>query len=318
MTTETPIGIAMDCCAWMNEKLGRKYVADAAAPPELRFSELSPLETKSLVDELKRDIDTNRFRVSGVDENNIWERGWQEVANRVSSSGVNEENLHPQYFGKYPFVRLDGRFIRPITSNFEAIFDRWIREQIFRAFLAGSDRIVELGCGTGNSLFLLQQMFPGKEFVGADWAKSSQKIISEIARVTNSKLVGQNLNMFTMEGWEALRLDSSTAILSVHALEQLGDKFHSVTDALINAKPQLCVHIEPLIEHYDETNEFDQLAVAYHRKRNYLNGWLNYMQHKGESGVINVLMNTRLGFGGVYHEAYSVFVWQPAQGVENE
>ncbi len=311
MIAEQPTELLMDCDEWISEKLGQQFARSAEDFPELRYSELSAAETQYLTHELKRDIQSNRFRVSGANDNNVWEKGWQEIADRVISEGVSERNLHPQYFGKYPFVRLDGRFIRPLTDSFEVKFDRWIRQQIFKAFLSGSERIVELGCGTGNSLYLLQELFPEKEFVGADWATSSQKIISQIANATKARLTGQHLNMLTMEGWDSLILDSSTAVLSVHAFEQLGEQFYPITDALIQARPQVCVHLEPILDHYDETKEFDQLAIAYHRKRNYLSGWLGYLQQKAESGEINILVNTRLGFGGVYHEAYSLVVWQP-------
>lgn len=301
----------LDVDKWIAEKLDYSQSDDeASAHFQLEYESLQQDELKELFASIKKDLDTQQFRVSGQNDNGVWEKGWGEVYKSVTEQGVDKAKLNPQYFGKYPYLRLDGTFIKPSTKNFEAKLDQCIRQAVFTKFLAEAKRVVELGCGTGNSLYLLNKLFPQMELVGADWASASQHIIAHVASTTGANLRGVNFNMLTMQGWDELSIDHTTAILTVHALEQLGSSHEQLVEAIVKAKPSICVHIEPILENYEQGNTFDELAIDYHYKRNYLNGWLTYLKKKEQEGLLNVLVNKRIGFGGVYHEAYSVVVWQ--------
>ncbi|KMT66597.1 class I SAM-dependent methyltransferase [Catenovulum maritimum] len=296
---------------WIVDKLENENTSPISKTyPALNYEIPSAKESADMIDAIKQDLSEGKMRVSGSNDNTVWEKGWGEVYQNVTQHGVNKQQLNPQYFGKYDYLRLDGQFIKPLTEGFEAQLDLWIREYIFSRYLKGQNRIVELGCGTGNSLLLLNQLFPNAELVGADWASASQKIVNAIAHKTAANIIGVNLNMLTLQGFDELQITYDSAVISVHALEQLGDNYRDLTDALIKSTPKLCVHLEPVIENYTSDNDFDQLAQEYHTKRNYLGPWLTYLQQKESTGEIRILENKRLGFGGVYHEAYSLVVWQ--------
>ncbi len=101
------------------------------------------------------------------------------------------------------------------------------------------------------------------------------------------------------------------AVLSVHALEQLSGNWGPLLDKLLEVKPKLCLHLEPILELYDESILFDFLAAKYHRRRNYLHGWLSRLRELEAAGRVQITEERRLGFGDRYHEAYSVLAWRP-------
>ena len=117
--------------------------------------------------------------------------------------------------------------------------------------------------------------------------------------------------MFTLDGNENINITNFTAVVTLHAMEQLGDNFGPFLDMLISNRPAVCIHLEPIIEFYDTTLEFDLYAVNYHNKRNYLSGFLNKLHNYEKVGDIEIIQSHRSGFGSTFQEAYSIIVWRP-------
>lgn len=69
--------------------------------------------------------------------------------------------------------------------------------------------------------------------------------------------------------------------------------------------------MEPLLDLYDETNLVDALAIRYHRKREYLFGFLPHLKNLAALGKIEIMEIRRLYFGSLYHEGYSYVAWRP-------
>lgn len=243
----------------------------------------------------------------GASSRDKWEQGWAEVRARVARDGVSQETLAPQYF-RHRTLRLQGRFIQARSASFEPKLYRVIKSVIFGDHLADAKRIVEFGCGTGLNLFQIHSLFPKAALLGCDWARPSQELIGLIADATGADLAGIHFDMGTLEGHESVTLDRHTAVLTLHAMEQLGQGFTAFLDYLIAAKPKLVVHLEPIVELYDTANEFDRAAIAYHRKRGYLEGFLPALRSRPNVEIVDT---RRLGFGSTFHEAYSLIVWRP-------
>ena len=94
-------------------------------------------------------------------------------------------------------------------------------------------------------------------------------------------------------------------------MEQLGSRYQPFLEYLLENRPQICVHLEPIVELYREGNPLDQAAIRYHERRGYLAGFLTTLKTLEASGKISLLKVQRLFFGGFYHEGYSVVVWKP-------
>jgi len=99
--------------------------------------------------------------------------------------------------------------------------------------------------------------------------------------------------------------------LTFAALEQIGSNHEAFLQFLLSKSPALCINVECFCELYDENNLIDYLAIKYHKKRNYLDGYLNRLQQLEGDGKIEILETKRPYFGCMYHEAYSFVIWKP-------
>ncbi len=278
--------------------------------PKLSYRHLDSEERDQVILGILSSIDAAKLRVAGKNDNTVWERGWGEILTKVKTEGFNPSILRPQYFDHHRIMRFDGDFIDGGDAHFNYAYDQLLRRLFFAHYLKGAAKIVELGCGTGTSQLILAELFPQAKLVASDWAKPSQELIRIIGQYVKRDIKPVNFNMLTLEGWDELTIDHESCVLTVHALEQLGGNMEPLMDKLIAAKPRFCLHLEPILELYDETKLFDHVAIKYHRHRNYLQGWLTRLRALAREGKVEILEERRLGFGGRDHEAFTAVKWR--------
>lgn len=278
--------------------------------PDLSYRVLAGAERDAVVLSIIDEMD-KRLRVVGANDSTVWERGWGEIRDRIQDSGFHPDLLKPQYFEHHRILRLDGEWIAAENIDFAYHYDQVLRRIVFQRWLSDAERVVELGCGTGNSQLLLAGMRPGMALVGSDWATPSQDLVRLIGAHLGQKIDAVRFNMLDLSGWDDLGIDGHTSVLTVHSLEQLGPNHQGLLDRLIASRTRLCMHIEPIAEIYDETKLFDALALRYHRQRNYLDGWLTALRRRADAGDIEIVEQRRLQFGDRYHEAYTLLAWRP-------
>ena len=80
--------------------------------------------------------------------------------------------------------------------------------------------------------------------------------------------------------------------MTIHALEQLGDRHGALLDWLIAARPSVVLHYEPILEFYDRANLLDYLALWYSERRRYLTGFWTALAARRDAGRIEVLAAT--------------------------
>ena len=238
-----------------------------------------------------------------------WESRWQTVSERVAAEGVSEESLRPAYFDR-KMLRLRGTYIHGLEASFAYSLHLAILRVLFLHHLQGATSYTELGSGTGINLLLLSKLFPGAAFLGTDWSKNSLRLMDAIGAARDVNLEGRGLDLRTMEGGETIQVPPDGAILTIHALEQIGMCYESVLSFLLAQPARVVFHLEPLVELYDATANFDILASAYHRHLGYLEGYLPTLQNLEKKGVIEIMECKRLGFGDVWHEAYGLVIWR--------
>ena len=295
--------------------LGRRSGSSAAALsnlglPDLMYRQLDNAELAKRLADIEEAIEKRPLRTVGADDPAVWEKGWGEVADSLRGRPVTLESLRPQYFHANVPCRLFGRLVQPITPDFEYWTGVGVRQLIFDEFLGAWKRIVEFGCGTGLNLLLLARLLPNADLVGCDWAAASQRILVEMARQTGGRIGARSFNMLTASGWDGTEIDRTTAVLTVHALEQVSGGWQPFLDYLLARRPGFCLHVEPLLELYDGSQPYDDLARRYHMKRRYLQGFLPAIRALAAEGRAEILALRRVSFGGLYHEAYSVLAWR--------
>lgn len=297
--------------AWLAkcDRATADFVFQCVCPPELLYRPLSSPEAERAVADIEETLQRTSLRVVGSDDPEVWNRGWAELATRLQGQQVTMATLRPQYFHAGVPCRLFGELVEQISPDFEYWVGLCVRSAIFAEFLRGQKHIVEFGCGTGINLLLLTKLLPEAKLVGCDWAKPSLELLARMAQETGRPIEGYQFNMLTATG-ECGSVTGETAVLTVHALEQLGPGSQPFLDFLLERRPALCVHVEPLLELYDPAALLDDLARRYHQKRKYLSGFVPAVQALEASGRAEILALRRTGFAGLYHDAYSVLVWR--------
>ena len=244
-----------------------------------------------------------------VDENRAaWERGWQESLEEARAGGFKPEALRPKYFRGNRFLRWQGDVV--VSANPQIEYDLFVlaRRLLFGSFLPGVRTIYEIGSGSGNNLWLLSELFPDARIIGLDWVAPAVQLATELGRVSGRNIEGRHFDMLRPDS--AFALEPGAAVVTIHALEQLGERHLALLDWLAAARPALVLHYEPILEFYDRANVLDYLALWYSQRRRYLSGFWTEIAARREAGRIEVLDARRPRLGGVYHEA-SVVVWRP-------
>mgnify|MGYP001314491039 CR=1 FL=1 len=58
-------------------------------------------------------------------------------------------------------------------------------------------------------------------------------------------------------------------------------------------------------------NLLDYLSIKYSEKRNYLKGFLSYLQNLNEKNKISIIKSERTYVGSIFIDGYSVIIWKP-------
>lgn len=238
-----------------------------------------------------------------------WEHGWSENFDSLDKN-KNAAALIPRYFGKYKVVRWKQDFITPRSNNFEYNMLAVIEDWLFHKYMKSVKSIYEFGAGTGHNFMRARRANEVAKLYGLDWTKSSGEVINravELGLLSDSE--GIRFNLFDPDF--SLNLAPASGVYTVASLEQVGNRFQPFIEYLLEKKPEICVHIEPVAELLDKTNPLDQLSIEYFKKRNYLSGFLDHLKGLEKEGKITIHKAQRTYIGSLFIEGYSVIVWSP-------
>ena len=306
------------CFARLHEHFGlpapaANLAGDYAASMDLRCHPASARERDEYVHELLEIIRSPRIERSESENRAAWERGWQQNLDDARAGGFAPHTLKPKYFRGNRFLRWQGGLV--VSDNPQIEYDLFVlaRRLLFGSFLSGMHTIYEIGSGSCNNLWLLSELFPHARIVGLDWVAPAVQLANELGQATGRRIEGRRFDM--LNPGPAFTLQPGAAVVTIHALEQLGAGHGALLDWLAAARPARVLHYEPILEFYDRTNLLDYLALWYSERRQYLTGLWTEIAARQDAGRLEVLDARRPGLGGVYHEA-SVIVWRPCASKE--
>ena len=236
-----------------------------------------------------------------------WEEGWSENLIKFKET-KNINDLIPRYHSKNRIVKWNGDVVLPLTDNFDYKIHICFVDAILRYFLTDVTNIFEFGCGPAYHLVRMNEFNSKLNLYGSDWTTTSQKIIREINGVLNTNINGFNMNFFKPD--YSIEIPKNSGIYTIAALEQIGENYVDLVDFLIDKKPKICVHMEPIDELLDN-NLMGALSRKYFRKRNYLNGYLPYLEELESEGKIEIIVKQRTYSGSYFIEGHSLIVWRP-------
>lgn len=282
---------------------------DLISKTDFSYKHLNRAERDKIILDIMKIIDSESLIASGKERKSQWEKGWSESLQEFLDSGLSADSLIPKYMRTHMPVRLNQNYILPYEPNFEHYYSQVFRLWIFGKYLASVDSIYDFGCGTGYNLLLLSKLFPEKTLHGLDWTEASTKIVRLLAKKYKSNIDAMQFDFYSPN--MNMKISKNSAILTFASLEQVGGNFDAFLQFILSNSPEIVINVECLRELYDESNLVDFLALKYHNKRNYLDGYLTRLRQLEIDGVIRIDKIQRTNFGNLYHEAYSFVVWRP-------
>jgi hypothetical protein len=276
---------------------------------DLRYRRLESAERDQIILDVLRTIFSEELPKAGKERQPAWERGWRENLDEFVESGFDTEKLIPKYFKKNVPVRLGDDYVLPLLPDFVFSYADIFRTWLFRKYFCDARTVCEFGCGPAYHQVKLAELFPDKPLVGLDWAPASQEIIEHLAQQLHLNVTGVRFNFFTPA--QSFTVPVGSGVLTYGALEQLGSQFGPLLEYLLAARPSICVHVEGISEFYDPNNLVSFLALQYHRKRNYLNGFATALEGLQREGRIEIVGRHHHRFGNKFDDSFSYVIWRP-------
>ncbi len=276
-----------------------------------RPAELNDLE-EYVLNFLKLE-DDDRLERTRQQNYQAFEKGWSSNLEQLKRSAPAhyQEALKPGYFRGSRFFRYNNQLV--VTDNYQLEYELFLiaRHCIFHKWIADARVVCELGCGTCANLLLFSEARPDVSLIGLDWAASSREIADYLGEKLGRPVSGHVFNM--LEPDKTVEIPAGSAIISIHAFEQLGRQFDAVLDFIIAKQPSIVIQYEPVLDFYNPDSLLDVLALRYCKKRGYLEGYYGRLCELEQKGTIEILEASRPYLGGVLHES-SLIVWRPSQG----
>jgi hypothetical protein len=294
---------------YFGEKLS-DYVKNSISTCDFNYELLNDSQYQELLLMILKTLFEGNPVKAGESRIKEWNDGWNENFNLIKKDVIDIDNLTPKYFNKYNVVRLNGTFVQPISSQFEKNTLKVLLDWLYDKYFTTASHIYEFGCGTGHNLLRVRGVNKEATLWGMDWANSSQDIINKIREnKIDSNIFSRNFDYYKPD--YSLNIEENSIIYTVASLEQVGNKWVDFVDYLIDQKPVLCVHVEPVEELLANNNVLDYLSIQYFRKRNYLTGFLTGLRNLEKMKKIEILKAERNHIGSLFIEGYSVVVWRP-------
>ena len=276
---------------------------------DFSYQKLSDSEQNNNILDILKKLDNNQFSQVGQQRQDIWESAWSEYLQSFSQQEFDLNALIPRFISANPIVRLRQEYVRATSADFELNFFRALRLYLFQTYLTDVSSIYEFGCGSGYNLIDLAHLYPDKKIYGLDWSSSAVEIARLLGENKKLSVQGRHFDFFAPD--YSLEIPNDSAVLTMCALEQIGNKHEEVIQFILQKSPQICLNMEPIYEVYDQDNLVDYMAAKYHSLRKYLSGYLPRLQELEQQGKIEILHTQRICFGSLYHEGYSFVVWRP-------
>lgn len=270
---------------------------------DLRLQALPDYEAEQAIIDMVNFLLSNHPK-SGSEYLERWEKGWAE--NRKAFEARRDlRTLVPKYITKNTVFRLGGQFFSSPNRFFEADLARVIVTHYVSKYLSSVDAIVDLGSGSCHYTYWMAKRFPNKSFYALDWSSESN-YIADLIGAELGNVTGVKFDMFNPG---PLNFGPSKGLITVGALEQIGEGFTPVLNWIRSSKFETVIHLEPVLEFYNPNSVVDFLSIEYLKKRDWLRGYLPFLEKQERKGEIEILEKQRI-FGSKYHETYNALVWR--------
>lgn len=273
---------------------------------DLSYELTSPSNRDKIILQVLKFLEQDSQRVGVLERTQVWREGWQEHVDEFISTDGDLSSLVPRFLRPDQPIRFQGDYIIP-QAHFERDFLTLFQLWFFKKYFSGVENIYEFGCGSSFNLAKIAVMFPLKRLYGLDFVQPAIDLVGLIAEKYDFKMEGVFFDLL-FPNYD-LEIKPNSGVLTFGTLEQLAGKFEPFINFLLEKKPQICCHVEPTIELYDDTDLFDHLAILFHRQRGYSTGLLGMLESLAACNKIRLHKVKRLHFGSLMMEGYTYMVW---------
>lgn len=275
---------------------------------EISYVYLSSTERDNVILQIINQLNET-LEKTGPHRHGQWERSWKSNVDLFKNDN-NFDSLIPNYFNKSNVGRWKGEFVNGLGKHFDyKLLNIFVDCYLHKYVGTSYENLFEFGCGSAHNLVRFGNFNKNINLIGLDWATSSQEIIKEIQSLNlNTKIKGYNFDLYSPS--YKLDIPVNSAIFTCDSLEQLGENYKLFVDFLLNKKPSICINFEPITELLDENKLLDKLSILYSKKRNYLTGYLTYLEKLEKENKIKILVKKRLPYGSLYLEPCAIIIWK--------
>ena len=256
-----------------------------------------------------RKLETDTQKIGSEERQLVWEKGWAENLKEFNKSGGNLDSLIPKFIRPNQPIRLKKELVIPSDPYFELKYFSVIRLWAFLEYLGKFSTVYEFGCGTGSNLVVLAKLFPHLHIYGLDFVSSSVQLIDRLAQAHGLPIDGIRFDMRSPD--YNIHLAKNSAVLHFGVIEQLAGDFKPFLDYIFTNKPELVIGLEPVAELYDPGLLMDHLAIGFHKKRGYTEGYLPHLEQLAKNRKVEILKVKRTFFGSLFMEGFSFIIWKP-------
>ena len=277
-------------------------VSKASITPEIAdigvdYTYLNHYEKSKIMDQIKSHIS----KVGTRPTQEQWDAAWQEIYDSKLEQPKYLQSARTSLL-KGGVFRWNQDYIKTNDHSLEKKYHEGVLKNIVRHYFNDVDYVVELGCGTGHNLEAIGRMMPHVHLYGSDFTTSSLKCLDRRG-IPGFKFDLRSSDASQVPS-ELKKNRARVGILTMGALEQVGDNVDGFIEFCCSFRPRECIHVEPVVELYDSSIAVDRLAIDYHYARGYLRGFLPALEKNG-------LLRSyeRSTFGNSFNEGYTVLRW---------
>ena len=276
---------------------------------------LSKEERDNCILKILKTLEDNNIIQAGRKRQTDWLKGWGENLRNFDISN-DIKDLIPKYYNKFPYIRYNSDLFRVNNEDAELNSVRILINYVADIYLKNFEEIIEIGAGTCHHILELSKILKNDPtFYALDWSESTTLIAGRLKEKNHINSIHSfKFDFFNPLWHKEIKLPNKnkSALYSFAALEQIGQEFHNLFNFIKNTiKPKIIIHLEPIAELLPQDQLLSYLSTKYFYKRNYLNGYYSFLKQKEKDGEIVIHEASRMPFGSLFIEGYSLIVWSP-------
>ena len=174
-----------------------------------------------------------------------------------------------------------------------------------------SPHLLEIGCGYGSVLFELMKRgnVNYESVVGLEYTQQGVELAQLLAAWHNYDVpIGQG--DFNAAGISNTKIPQNTDIVTSFSLSYVRDSALALAN-IIKLNPRRVLHFEPVFQHYQEQTILGLLQRKYMEVNDYNSTFREELARLEEEGVIEIIKEEPMIFGGNCLSPLSLLVWQP-------